>query len=153
MFILMIEFKNYPGINSQSNPVKLTIASGPVIIENGKVLLDKHGDDNFWKFPGGRQRDEESCIQTATREVKEELGIDVELYGDPFVLIVEKTVESVNEYVILIHYLAYKTGSISPGKDVKEWAWHDVNNLPDDCAPNIKPVVEHFREKIEANVI
>jgi len=33
---------------------KLIIASGPVIIENGKVLLNKHGDDKFWKFLGGK---------------------------------------------------------------------------------------------------
>ena len=31
---------------------KIIIVSGPVIIENNKVLLNKHGEDNFWKFCG-----------------------------------------------------------------------------------------------------
>ncbi|MFW0837710.1 MAG: NUDIX hydrolase [Candidatus Komeilibacteria bacterium] len=33
---------------------KIIVASGPVIIENGEVLLNKHGDDKFWKFLGGK---------------------------------------------------------------------------------------------------
>ena len=37
--------------------IKIIIASGPVIVENGKVLLNKHGEDGFWKFCGGRVED------------------------------------------------------------------------------------------------
>jgi len=33
---------------------KIIIASGPVIVENNKVLLNQHGDTEFWKFCGGR---------------------------------------------------------------------------------------------------
>lgn len=36
---------------------KFIIASGPVIIENNKVLLNRHGEDDkakeYWKFVGG----------------------------------------------------------------------------------------------------
>jgi len=76
--------------------------------------------------------------ETAIREVKEELGIDVVLEGDPVVLVFETD----GKHVVLIHYKATYSGDIKPGRDVREWAWHDTNNLPDDCAPNIKPVVE-----------
>lgn len=51
---------------------KIIIASGPVIVENGKVLLNKHGDTAFWKFCGGRVEDfETDLISNARREVKE----------------------------------------------------------------------------------
>ena len=33
---------------------RIIVASGPVIVENNKVLLNQHGDDNFWKFCGGK---------------------------------------------------------------------------------------------------
>lgn len=33
---------------------KIIIASGPVIVENNKVLLNQHGDTEFWKFCGGQ---------------------------------------------------------------------------------------------------
>jgi len=141
----MVQFKNYPGINEKNEPIKLTIAAGPIIIENNKVLLDKHGDDGFWKFPGGRLMDNNSMQENAKREVKEELGLDVELLGDPFVLNFMREQDGVREYVILIHYLAKNLSKdIEPGRDIKEWQWHDVKNLPDDCAPNIEPVVNHF---------
>ena len=52
---------------------KIIIASGPVIVENNKVLLDKHGDTTFWKFCGGRVEDfNTDLIDNAKRRVKEE---------------------------------------------------------------------------------
>ena len=127
---------------------RLTIASGPVIIYDGKVLLDKHGEDNFWKFPGGKLLDTNSIYDNAIREVKEELNVDVKLSGDPFILTVDREKDGIKESVILIHYLAkIISGEPKPGRDVREFAWHDVNNLPSDLAPNIMPVVRHFSSK------
>lgn len=136
-----MEFNKYEGIGEDGGKVKVTIASGPVIIEDGKVLVDKHGDDEFWKFPGGRQEDNLDFLSNAKKRVKEELGIEVELEGEPYVMAFERE----KEYIILIHYLAKRIGEIKKGEDVREYTWLDINNLPDDCAPNIKPVVEHFK--------
>jgi 8-oxo-dGTP pyrophosphatase MutT (NUDIX family) len=59
---------------------KIIIASGPVIVEDGKVLLNKHGDTEFWKFCGGRVEDFDLDLQEAARrEVEEEMGIDIEV--------------------------------------------------------------------------
>ncbi len=60
----------------------IIVASGPVIIENGEVLLNKHGDDDFWKFPGGRVElkdiDGENSLEDACRrEAKEENGFEI----------------------------------------------------------------------------
>jgi len=33
--------------------MKYIIASGPVIIENGKLLVNKDDKDDFYKLPGG----------------------------------------------------------------------------------------------------
>ena len=62
---------------------KIIIASGPVIVENNKVLLNKHGDDNFWKFCGGQIEDYELNIkETAKREVQEEMGLEIEILDE-----------------------------------------------------------------------
>ena len=136
-----MEYKKYPIKDIDGNEKLLTIASGPVIIQDGKVLLDKHGDDEFWKFPGGKLRDDNSMRDNAIREVKEELSVDVELTGDPYIMIVEKD----NHIIHLVHYSAKIVGGeVSEGRDVREYGWFDVNDLPDDCAVNIKPAVEHF---------
>ena len=123
----------------------ITIASGPVIIENNKVLLDKHGDDNFWKFCGGKVGKGETLIQAANRRAKEELGIDIKI-TDPKPIITHTKKDGETD-VILVHFLAKRLDEIKPGSDIKKWDWFDINNLPNDCAPNIKPVIEEVSKK------
>jgi ADP-ribose pyrophosphatase YjhB (NUDIX family) len=121
---------------------KIIIASGPVIVENGKVLLDKHGDDNFWKFCGGRAENlEEDLIEVAKRKAKAELGIEIEiLENTPFIMHIKQGEKD----IILVHFLARRIGEIVPGPDIKKWDWIDVENLPENIGPNIEPTLVHF---------
>lgn len=142
----MIELKRYPAIGADGASVTVTVASGPVIVKDGLVLLDKHGDDVFWKFPGGRVRDTESLQVTALREVEEELGLtDVVLSGDPVVFTFHRLRDGVPEFVTLYHYRASTNMEPKAQRDVREVAWHPIDALPEDCAPNIKPVMEAFK--------
>ena len=126
---------------------KIIIASGPVIIENNKILLNQHDDKDMWKFPGGRLENfvfenwDNSLEETARREVKEEMGIEIEIIKPLKTMCVPRPGHE-NEYVILVHYLAKRIGEITPGDDIEKWDWLDINNLPDNCAPNIKVVLE-----------
>lgn len=52
---------------------------GCIIIKDDKVLLVYEKNRNFWGFPKGHVETGENEIQTALREVKEEVGIDVEI--------------------------------------------------------------------------
>lgn len=52
---------------------------GCIIIKNGKVLLVYEKNRNFWRFPKGHVENGETEIETALREVKEEVGLDVEI--------------------------------------------------------------------------
>jgi 8-oxo-dGTP diphosphatase len=49
-----------------------------VAAKRGKVLLVRRRSDGLWMFPGGRKRARESDKDCLRREIKEELGIDVE---------------------------------------------------------------------------
>ncbi|MCX6818755.1 MAG: NUDIX hydrolase [Candidatus Aenigmarchaeota archaeon] len=130
--------------------MKYIIASGPVIVEEQKdakgvkqlkVLLDKHGKDEFWKFPGGIINKGESLEQCAKNRVKEELGIGVDLIRPLKPMIIWKR----NEVVILIHYLAKRKGEIKPGRHVREWAWLPIKKLPKDVGPNISTVLKEIK--------
>jgi 8-oxo-dGTP pyrophosphatase MutT (NUDIX family) len=125
---------------------KIIIASGPVIVEEGKVLLDQHGDTNFWKFPGGRVDDyEKTLIETAQQRVKEEMGIEIEILDPvPFLLHTPKETPERNIDVLLVHYLAKRIGEIVPGEEIRRWEWVDIQNLPDNLGPNIIPTLQHF---------
>lgn len=136
---MQLNLCNYDRIDIMDKPI--IIASGPVIIENGKVLLNKHGDDGFWKFVGGKVEDYSvSLEETAKREVMEEMGLNIEIEQPLKPMIVEMP----DKVVILIHYLSKRVGDIKPGKDILEWGWFDVMKLPIDVAPNIKPVVDEY---------
>lgn len=122
---------------------KIIIASGPVIVENEKVLLNQHGDTDFWKFCGGRMKNlEESLEKTAKREVKEEMGIEIEILDlQPFITSAKKDEAD----VILVHFLAKRIGKIQPGEDIREWKWISLEDLPkENLGPNIIPALKHF---------
>jgi len=129
---------------------RIIIAAGPVIVEDEKVLVNKHGDTNFWKFCGGKVEDFDlTLIETARREVKEEMGIDIEILDqEPFITYTKKEMMNGDCDVILVHFLARRIGEINPGADIREWAWlpiNQLNSLPDgDTAPNIIPSLQHF---------
>ncbi len=63
----------------------MTVGCG-VLIENneGKVLLQKRSDTGDWCVPGGALEPGETYIEAATREVREEVGVevsDLKLFG------------------------------------------------------------------------
>jgi len=123
-------------------PIGSIIASGPVIIENNKVLLNREKKESGisqWMFPGGEVEDFDSSLEDACRrEVKEEMGIDVEIIKPLKPIILKKD----GKVIVLIHFLARRTGEISPGPETAEWAWHDIDNLPENCAPNVYEVIK-----------
>ena len=125
----------------------LIIASGPIIIENNKVLLSNHGDTDFWKFCGGKMKKDETLQQTAIRRTKEELGIFVEILDTkPFVMHTLKNIGTQRIDVLLTHYLAKRTGGILPGKDIKKWTWLPIENITQEkIGPNIIPALKYFK--------
>jgi 8-oxo-dGTP pyrophosphatase MutT (NUDIX family) len=126
---------------------KIIIASGPVIVEEDKILLNQHGDTTFWKFCGGKVEDfEHSLINHARREVKEEMGIEIEILNPVpyFIHTLKETSEGTID-VILVHFLAKRIGEIQPGDDIRKWKWIPLEELKNEpLAPNIIPTLEHF---------
>lgn len=125
---------------------KIIIASGPVIVEDNKVLLNKHGDTTFWKFCGGKVEDcDTNLVENARREVKEEMGIEIKILDEnPFVIFMRQQKNGETIDIIAVHFLAERIGKINPGDDIREWDWLDLDNLPEDLGPNILPALKHF---------
>ena len=133
-------------------PPQTIIASGPVIIENNKVLLNKEkkeeGKITPWLFPGGEVKSLDISLEEACkREVMEEMGIEVEIMQPLKPMLVHRP-DQPEKLVILIHYLAKRIGEIKPGSNIVEWDWFDINNLPEDCAPNVKAVIEEYKTNL-----
>ncbi len=99
---------------------QLITASSPVIIEDGKVLLNKSSGDDFWKFCGGKVKEPENFEETARRRVKEEIGIEIKVIKpEPFKIKIKRpgTTENI---ALLYHFLAERKGLITLEPDVRE---------------------------------
>jgi len=125
---------------------KIIIASGPVIVEDGKVLLDKDKKENLWKFCGGKVKENDSDLQsTARKRALEEMGINIDILDEtPFVMYLKREIDGKLFDVLLVHYLAKRINEISPGEETSEWNWFDVNDLPENIGPNIIPALKYF---------
>jgi ADP-ribose pyrophosphatase YjhB (NUDIX family) len=128
---------------------KTIIASGPVIIENGKLLVNKDNKDDFYKLPGGTiEEGIENLEEACHREVKEENNAEIEIIKPLHPMILWKNPQTKEAMtILLIHYLAKLKNpkSIKPMPPIKEVKWLDINEIKSGkhkVAPNIKFLIE-----------
>ena len=60
---------------------KLNVRAAGVIIHNGKILVHRNMNSNHYALIGGRVEIGENSADTIKREIKEELGKDIEITG------------------------------------------------------------------------
>lgn len=100
-----------------------------VVNDDGALLLIHRTDNDNWAFPGGAMDLGESLISTATREVKEETGIDCEItglvgiYTDPkHIILYTSDGETRQEFSVL--FTARPTGGTpTPSSESREVRW------------------------------
>ena len=127
---------------------KFIIASGPVIIEKGKLLVNKDNKDDFYKLPGGTVEQGDSLQEACIREAKEENNADVEIIKPLNPMIIYKNPQTGEKMtIILIHFLAklLNKDKIKPILPIKETRWLDIQEIKQgmyNVAPNIKFLIE-----------
>ena len=63
---------------SGTDPVIIPSAAG-AIVQDGKILLVRHNLLKKWQIPGGVQEPGESIQETVKREIREELGLSLDV--------------------------------------------------------------------------
>ena len=129
--------------------MKYIIASGPVIIENGKLMVNKDNKDDFYKLPGGTiQEDVESLEEACHREAKEENNAEIEIIKPLHPMVLWKNPQTKEKMcVVLIHYLAKlkNKNQLNPIYPIQEIKWLDIGEIKAgkwNVAPNIKFLIE-----------
>lgn len=129
-------------------PEGTQICAGPVIIEDGKVLLNREQKPDGvtpFLFPGGRVEDFSLPLEdTAKREAMEELGIEIEIIK-PLRTLLANNLGGPKRMYILTHFLARRVGEINPGPETVEWGWFDINNLPENCEKNVFEIINDIK--------
>jgi len=127
---------------------KFIIASGPVIIESGKLLVNKDNKDDFYKLPGGTVEKGDSLINACHREVLEENRGKIKIIKPLHPMIIYKNPQTKEEMtIVLIHYLAklLNKDELKPTPPIQEVKWLDIEEIKQDkhnVAPNIKFLIE-----------
>ena len=104
-----------------------------VIIEraDGAVLLARLSYRNSWGVPGGLLKRGESPGNAALREVREEIGMEVELLGDPAVVVDEEAQR------VAIVFRGRPAEGADPelarpcSPEILEVGWFPADDLPD----------------------
>ena len=124
-------------------------ACGCIIIDNNKVLLVKH-NKGHWGFPKGHVEKDETEVQTAIREVKEETNIDVEVDESKRYSIKYNPEENITKEVIF--FIAKKIGgSIKPQEsEINTVEWFDFEEALEVITyDNSKELLKNYLENFK----
>ncbi len=106
---------------------KIDFTAEVFIVYQNKVLLRKHDKYKIWLSVGGHIELDEDPNQAAIREVKEEVGIDVKLYGQvmsfnepegyreliPPVFLNRHKINDGHEHIALVYFASSETDQIT----------------------------------------
>lgn len=100
-----------------------------VSLDGEKVLLVKESDDPNWKLPGGKIHAGETIFMALQREIKEELGVELQ-ENDILNYVSANIPDSENiRHIFLI--MQIPLGDINPTDEVAEFGYFELTALPE----------------------
>lgn len=101
------------------------VAIRVLIVQDGKVLLVKEADDNWWALPGGGVDHGETIESTLVREVEEELGVPASEVSSDFEIVYYNIGNVVNNVPRMNLFFKATVPEELLGKTdhVSEWKW------------------------------
>lgn len=118
---------------------KLNVRAAGVMIHNGKILVHRNVNSDHYALIGGRIEIGESSANTIKREIKEELGKDIEITG--YISTIENFFEmkgSKYHEILFVHKgefvneedkkIEYTLKNLE-GKDYLQYEWLDISKI------------------------
>ena len=128
------------------NPVTPQLRLAAIITEHDRVVLVEHRKrgQRYWVLPGGRLEGNETLETALRREIREELGLEIQVRE---LVIVCETLAPDRHIVNLIFHAEIGEGAaprLDPNDPVLAgWQWVAVNRLPRmDFRPPIAPTIQ-----------
>ena len=116
---------------------KLPISVQLILEKQNKILLMKRKntgyEDGKYALPGGHVEANEEIRMALLREVKEELGIDLDIQNIEFYKVINRKINSQQEYIDFIFKANHWSGKITNKESDKreEIIWVNKKELPE----------------------
>lgn len=120
--------KDYSHEENMPEPNSMRPAAAVAIMDDDRILMLKRTDNGKWTLPGGTMELNESLIDCAVREVKEETGLDVSVidvigtYTDPDIRIEYSDGEVRREFTI-VYYGLVSDGRVNIDDESSAYEW------------------------------
>ncbi|HCU96032.1 MAG TPA: NUDIX hydrolase [Actinobacteria bacterium] len=145
-----VDYLNDPNA-PQANSI-VPAVSAIVPDSDGRILLIRRTDNDYWSIPGGGVEPGESVSQAVTREVREETGIDCEvsglvgIYSNPDRVAAYDDGEVRQEFSICF-VTRMLGGTMATSRESSEVRFVPAQDIPDyDMHPSIRLRVQHYLE-------
>lgn len=134
----------------KNSNINETISSGVILIHNQsnkpEVLLIKNKKSGMWGFPKGHVEDKETLIETAIREVKEEIGLEIpSLEEKPYF---ESNYIDDNNNNKKVVYFIKKINKVVPqlNDEIEDYMWADLEKAYETLIfPELKEIVKKIK--------
>lgn len=120
-------------------------------IKNKKILLSKSKKHTAFIMPGGKREQGENDVQALTRELQEELNINlipksIKLYG---IFEAQAYDKPEGTTVRIICYLGTHTGQLTPNAEIEfiQFFTHSGYLSMQDTAPGVRLILNDLKEK------
>jgi 8-oxo-dGTP pyrophosphatase MutT (NUDIX family) len=131
-----------PHIHTEAGQIDMT--SEVFVVYENTVLLRLHDKYKLWLSVGGHIELDEDPNEAAIREVKEEVGLDIQLYGQdrlkernkdnqkdlvvPFSMN-RHTISPTHDHVTLTYFATANTSKVVPESSHDQWHWFTMQEL------------------------
>jgi len=129
---------------------KLICSSYLFLIKDNKILLGLRQNtgymDGFYSMPAGHKEEGESVIDCLIREIKEEIGIDIDPKKARFVHVMHRKKEDERaDFFFEVKEYGGDLQNMEPEK-CAELKWFNIDSLPQNTIPYIKQAIECYQQ-------
>jgi 8-oxo-dGTP diphosphatase len=126
------------------------VATGVAVVDENRILLVRRGREpnkGLWAVPGGKVEFGETLAEAATREVREETGLLIELDE---IIWVGEFIED-HHHLVLVDFLGAPTGGeLAAGDDAADLQWIDIEAAFElDMPPTMYELLEILLEMMD----